>query len=287
MRFATIGLITKPEDERLADTVHALIHYLRTREASVLIDENVGRLVQGWSMQVVSRSVIAERCDLVIVVGGDGTFLNAARSLVDRAVPILGINRGRLGFLVDISPEDMIRHLDDILAGAFREDRRFLLQAELWRGDQLIAQGPAFNDVVVRVSGVVRLIELETLINDRFVNHLRADGLIVATPTGSTAYALSGGGPILYPSLEAIVLVPICPHTLSNRPIVVAATSRIEIVFCRSNQVPAEVSFDGQADFRLKPEDRIRIWRKETALRLIQPQDHDYFEILRAKLRWG
>jgi NAD+ kinase len=285
--FLTIGLITKPGDALLADTARALLNYLHARGVEVLVDQSASLLLRKPRESGVRREEIAARCDLAIVVGGDGTLLHAARSLIDHDVPLLAINRGRLGFLADISPDEMISRLDEILDGRYREERRNLLHARVMRAQQSIAQSDAFNEVVAHVKGSVRMIELEIYINGRFVNTLRADGLIVSTPTGSTAYALSGGGPILYPSLEAIVLVPICPHTLTNRPIVVDAASRIEVALCEHNTVPAGASFDGQADVDLVAEDRIVIERKAPKLRLIQPHDHDYFEILRAKLRWG
>jgi NAD+ kinase len=286
-RFSTIGLITKPGDALLADTVRALLDYLHARRLNVLIDQSAGALLQDKGKSSVRREEIARCCDLAIVVGGDGTMLHAARSLIDYDVPLLAINRGRLGFLADISPDDMIARLDEILAGHYKEERRYLLHATVIRVNQNIAESDAINEVVTHVKGSVRMIEVEIYINNRFVNTLRADGLIVSTPTGSTAYALSGGGPILYPSMEAVVLVPICPHTLSNRPIVVDADSHIEVILCRHNTSPARASFDGQADVDLIPNDRISIERKASTLRLIQPQDHDYFQILRAKLRWG
>jgi NAD+ kinase len=285
--FNAIGLITKPSDMLLGDTVRALLAYLRARGHEVLVDQSAGPLLRHTGLNSVSRDEIARRCDLAIVVGGDGTLLHAARSLIDYEVPLLGINRGRLGFLADISPDDMLSRLDEILGGRYKEDHRHLLHASVQRAGKITAQSDAFNEVVAHVKGSVRMIELEIYIDGRFVNTLRADGLIVSTPTGSTAYALSGGGPILYPSLEAIVLVPICPHTLTNRPIVVDANSRIEVVLCRENTTPAGASFDGQGDLDLMPNDKICIVRKEPRLRLIQPQDHNYFQILRAKLRWG
>lgn len=285
--FRTIGVITKPGDALLTDTVRALLDYLHARGLEVLVDQNAAVLLQHAESRGVRREEIASRCDLAIVVGGDGTLLHAARSLIDYDVPLLAINRGRLGFLADISPDDMVSRLNEILAGRYKEERRYLLHASVVREDKSIAQSDAFNEVVAHVRGSVRMIELEIYIDGRFVNTLRSDGLIVSTPTGSTAYALSGGGPILYPSLQAIVLVPICPHTLTNRPIVVDAASRIEVVSCRHNTTPARASFDGQADVDLIPDDRILIERKRPTLRLVQPEDHDYFQILRAKLRWG
>jgi NAD+ kinase len=285
--FSTIGLITKPEDARLADTVHSLVNYLKSKSLEIIVDQGAAVLLQDPGLVGRTRQDMARHCDLIIVVGGDGTLLHAARSLVSSQVPMLGINRGRLGFLVDVSPDDISATLDEILAGRYKEEYRFLLHAEVVRDGIVIAQSEAFNDVVVHVRNVVRMIELDTYVDGRYLNTQRADGLIVATPTGSTAYALSGGGPILHPSLNAIVLVPVCPHTLSNRPIVVDAESRIEIRVCERNNPPARVSFDGQANVKLLPKDCIKIRRQSNLLRLIQPVDHDYFNILRAKLRWS
>jgi len=285
--FHTIGLITKPDDAQLTDTARGLLEYLRTRGAEVLVDESAGGVLRQAAEIGVGRDEIARRCDLAIVVGGDGTLLHAARSLVDHGVPLLAINRGRLGFLADILPEDMYTRLDEILAGRYKEERRYLLRARVTRDGETITESDAINEVVVHVQGSIRIIELEIYIDGHPVNTLRADGLIVATPTGSTAYALSGGGPIVHPSLEAIVLVPICPHTLTNRPIVIDAASRIEVVVCRQNDNRARASFDGQDNCDLIPNDRVCIARKTSTFRLIQPLDHDYFQVLRAKLRWG
>ena len=285
--FNTIGIIAKQGDPRLAQTLGALLQHLERRRVEVLLDESTSPLLAGRDDATVSRSALAERCDLAIVVGGDGTLLSAARSLADAEVPLLGVNLGRLGFLVDVSPEEMVTRLDEILEGNYIEAPRFLLHAQIQRDEQIIGQSDALNDVVLHIRDVVRMIEFETYIDGHFVNTQRADGLVVSTPTGSTAYALSGGGPILHPSLSAVVLVPICPHTLSHRPIVVQGDSRIEILLCAHNQASAQVAFDGQASIDLEPQDRILIQRKPRELRLIHPQGYDYFHILRAKLRWG
>ncbi len=287
LNFNTIGLITKPCDHRLEDTVRTLIDYLHSKSLDVIVDASATDLLRDTGIITHSRETIAQQCDLAIIVGGDGTFLHAARSLAVSGVPLLGINRGRLGFLVDISPDEMASQLDEILQGKYNQEHRFLLHAKVIRGNEIIAQNDALNDVVVHVREVVRMIELETYIDGVFLNTLRADGLIVATPTGSTAYALSGGGPIVHPTLEAMVLVPVCPHTLTNRPIVIDAKSQIEIILCQQNNPPARASFDGQANIDLMPNDRICISRQAHRLHIIQPQEHDYFEILRAKLRWS
>ena len=285
--FHTIGGITKRSDPRLADTLQTLLEFLASRALTVLLDESAAPLLADRDYATVSRDALARQADLAIVIGGDGTLLNAGRTLADADVPVLGINLGRLGFLVDVSPEEMTSRLEEILGGDYVEAPRFLLDAEVVRGDTTIGRAVALNDVVLHVRDVVRMIEFDTYIDGHFVNTQRADGLVVSTPTGSTAYALSGGGPILHPGLDALVLVPVCPHTLSHRPIVVTGDSRIEVRVCAHNKDPAQVSFDGQANLDLMPEDRIRITRKATPLRLLHPKGYDYFHILRAKLRWG
>lgn len=283
----TVGLITKPDDPQLRDTVRILLAYLEGRRLEILVDQSAANLLQETGLVTHPRSRIAQRCDVAIVVGGDGTLLYAARSLFDANVPLIGINRGRLGFLVDINPEEMITRLDEIFSGRLQEDQRLLFRGEVIREERVIKGDHALNDIVVHVNEVVRMLEFDTFIDGHYVYTQRADGLIISTPTGSTAYALSGGGPILHPNLQALALVPICPHTLSNRPIVVNAQSVVEVVIAPQNPVPAMISFDGQANTELKPGDRVRITHARHTIRLLQPVNHDYFEILRAKLKWS
>lgn len=225
--------------------------------------------------------------DLAIVVGGDGTLLNAARKLAPQGVPIVGINMGRLGFLVDVSPDDLLVSVQDILEGNYISEQRLMLHGEVLRQDKLIAEHLAFNDVVVNNQYQARMIEFNTHADDRYINHERADGIVVATPTGSTAYALSSGGPILHPSLEALALVPICPHTLNHRPLVIDAGSTVTIAIDPECTVEAQVSFDGQVNCSLLAGDRVRICRSETRVQLLHPQGYEFYDILREKLRWG
>ncbi|MDH5423903.1 MAG: NAD(+) kinase [Gammaproteobacteria bacterium] len=281
----TIGLIVKNSEQTVADTFHRLRNYLSDKQFTVLLDESVAELVTDKA--VVDRQTLGQSCQLAIVIGGDGTLLNAARSLADHNTPILGINLGRLGFLVDVSPHDMFNVIDQVLAGHYKDERRFLLQATVTRGTQRVMHSCAFNDIVVHVRDVARMIDYSTYINDVFVNEQRADGLVVSTPTGSTAYALSSGGPLLHPSLEAITLVPICPHTLSNRPLVIGSDSKVEIVINENNRNTPQISLDGQSNFDLQAGDKIIIERKENDVHLIHPEFYDYFQILRAKLRWS
>lgn len=286
-QFKNIGLIGKYADPTVGDTLTTLRDYLKSRDLNILLDEGTGAVWPEHGLETASREEIGTRCDMAIVVGGDGTLLNAARSLSCYDIAICGINLGWLGFLTDISPEEMQSELDDILNGHYEEEERFLLHCTILRGGEHINESEAFNDVVIHKWDVARMIEVDTYINGTFVNTTRSDGLIVSTPTGSTAYALSGGGPLLYPTLKAITLVPICPHTLSNRPIVVDSDSTIEIVVKGKADSHAQVTCDGQINLGLVCGDRIIIRRNPHSIRLLHPADHDYFHILREKLGWG
>jgi len=284
--FTHIGLIGKSEDSNVSTTLRALTGYLEQREVEILLDGTLADILPDSPHAVVDRDTLASSCDLVIVVGGDGTLLNAARSLAEPGVAVLGVNLGRLGFLVDVSPEDMPVQLDKILSGQFSEEQRTLLHMTVIRDGEIISQSSALNDIVVHKKNIARMIELDTYIDGHFLNTNRSDGLIVSTPTGSTAYALSGGGPILHPRLEAITLVPICPHTLSNRPIVIDDDSVIEIII-HTGTPEATVSCDGQVDQSLEADDLITVRKHNHALRLLHPPGHDYFAVLREKLRWS
>ncbi len=225
--------------------------------------------------------------DLAIVVGGDGTLLHIARNIASQNIPLVGINLGRLGFLVDIAREDMEKILSEILQGSYQQEVRILLSASLSRAGKIIHQAEAFNDVVVSKGELARLIEFETLVDGTHVNTARADGIIVATPTGSTAYALSANGPILAPELEAITLVPICPHTLSFRPLVIDSKSSVCIRMLDSGQDNSYLSFDGQSAVRLQDGDVVDIKMAEHRVKLLRPVKHSHFDVLRAKLGWG
>ncbi len=294
--FSAVGIIGKHGDPGVGATLERLAAYLKQRQLRVIMDEGTARslpqeslrkLEQDPTLETGDRASIGCHCDLAVVVGGDGTLLNAARSLVAFDVPLVGINLGHLGFLTDISPEDMLECLDEILAGRYESEKRTLLEAAIHREGELISHSDAFNDVVVHKWNVARMIQLEVYLDGVFVSRLRADGLIVSTPTGSTAYALSAGGPILDPQLAALVLVPVCPHTMSNRPLVVEDDKCIEVVVCDNKHDSAQVTCDGQITFGLMTGDRIRVRRKEQAIRLIHPADHNHYELLRAKLHWA
>ncbi len=285
--FRVVGLFGKHSDPNVADTLAALRDRLRSHALDVLVDEQTATVLPDADVPIASRDHLGEACDLIIVVGGDGTLLEAARTFADAGVPLLGVNLGRLGFLVDVSPDTMADALERILAGNYTMEERFLLESRVLRGGREVSQGHAFNDVVVHKWQVARMIEFDTYIDGVFVNDHRSDGLIVSTPTGSTAYALSGGGPVVQPHLEALVLVPICPHALSNRPLVVDSASEIEIVMRAGKHVEARITCDGDVNYALVAGDRVRIRRKERKVRLVHPPDYNYFGILRAKLLWG
>ncbi|MBI5040690.1 MAG: NAD(+) kinase [Gammaproteobacteria bacterium] len=285
--FQRIGLISKYGATTVGATLRRLIEYLQARGREIILDSSAAEHVPDTRLSCVERQALAARCDLVIVVGGDGTILNAGRSLADAGVPLVGVNLGRLGFLADVSPDLMTDQLDQILTGEYAQEERALLHATVQRDGETLSTSDALNDVVIHKWDVARMIELEVRIDERLLNTQRSDGLIVATPTGSTAYALSGGGPILHPSLDAMVLVPICPHSLNNRPIVINETSTVEITVHAGDYTQAQLSCDGQVNVALLPGDRVSIRKKTHALKLIHPPGYDYYEILRRKFGWG
>lgn len=283
----TVGLFGKFQDDSVAEHLAHLADFLRERRLNILIDENTASLVK----QPIARSrpfpAIGREIDLAIVIGGDGTMLNIARALAAHRVPLIGVNLGRLGFLTDIPGNHMEAEIGKILDGDYEIEDRLLLQAELKRNGDTIHSAVAFNDIIVTKGEIARLIEYETHLDGEFVNSARGDGIIVATPTGSTAYAMSAGGPILHPTLPAIAVVPICPHTLSNRPIVVSSESTIEIVMSSPTDQRATVTCDGQVNYPLKKGDRIYVHRAEQSVQLLHPSGRNHYDVMRAKLHWG
>jgi NAD+ kinase len=268
------------------DILVRLCDFLGQKDCTVMPEKSCAGAL-GEEIYPLYKFEELQDADLAIVIGGDGTLLNAARNLAPYGVPIVGINMGRLGFLVDVSPDDLLGSLQEILQGNYISERRLMLRAEVLRENMLVAEHLAFNDVVVNNQYQARMIEFNTHADDHYVNHERADGIVIATPTGSTAYALSSGGPILHPSLEAIALVPICPHTLNHRPLVIDAGVTITVTIDPECTVEAQVSFDGQANYSLQACDRVRVRRSETRVQLLHPQGYEFYDILRAKLRWG
>lgn len=260
-----------------------LAAHLGAHGMDVWIEKHTAQHAQISRYQIIALQDIGATADLAIVMGGDGTMLSVARSLIDADVPLVGINRGRFGFLTDLRAEDMLSEIDKILAGDFIREPRMLLATQVVRNGQVVHSSHALNDVVIK-SGL-RLIELEVNIDTKFVYRQRSDGLILSTPTGTTAYALSAGGPILHPNLEAISLVPICPHTLSNRPIAVNSSSVIEVTVMHFSE--AQLSMDGQMQNALEIGDKIVIRRAEKNIHLLHPGSYCYFDMLRNKLNWG
>lgn len=285
--FSTVGLIGKYDDPGVTPTVTALAAHLSRRGLCVVVDAESNRYLASESYPSCKRDRIAARCDLVVVVGGDGTLLNAGRSVARRGVPIVGINLGRLGFMVDVLPEQMCDVFDEILDGQYVVEERIMLESEVRQGTRTLGKFHSVNDVVVRNMEFLRMLEFDSYMNGGFISHHRADGIIIATPTGSTAYALSGGGPVLYPALDAMAMVPICPHTLSDRPIVVDGGAEIEVAIAHDNTTPALATFDGQNNQTLGGGDRVSVRRADFRLKLIHPLSYDYFNILRNKLHWG
>ncbi len=285
--FKRIGLITNSGVKAIQTTLSEVIEYFADREEVVILDTCCASLLENLTLDVYEANELGLHCDLVIAIGGDGTMLMASHILCDFNVPLLGINLGHVGFLADIPADDIAPNLDEILKGHYVEDVRFLLWGEVYRNGQCIFADYAFNDIVIQKWNVARLIELETYINDAFVHTHRSDGMIISTPTGSTAYALASGGPVVHPSLDALLLVPICPHSLTNRPIVVDGSSRIEVVISTREVDQARLTFDGDIKVELATGDRVQIVKKNKEIRLIHPPAHDQFHILREKLHWS
>jgi NAD+ kinase len=285
--FTRIGLMARLKQPEVVETVRRLAEFLSGGRYQVLVEQETADQLPDNKINACDFELFATNIDLAIVVGGDGSMLRAARDLADYDVPILGVNRGRLGFLTDILPEEIEQRVCSVLAGEYVESNRFLLQTTISRNDQIIGTGSALNDVVLHPGQSVRMMEFELYIGGKFVNSQRSDGLIVATPTGSTAYALSGGGPILDPALDAIVVVPMNPHTLSSRPIVVHGNNDIVIRVGSRNELFPYVTCDGQNHVETEPGDVIDISKRPGEIRFIHPADHNFYQICRTKLGWG
>jgi len=283
-QFTQVGVVYRDEDAATLAALQRLREFLAAQKVTVS-EAVIGPHPADNNLQIAITAEL-ELADLVIVLGGDGSMLAAARAFSQLEIPLLCINLGRLGFLADIPLHDMEQVLTEIFAGNLIEEQRLLLKMEIWSDGEVIATEPAFNDVVLHKLESLRMVEFETFINDRSVHKQRADGMIVSTPTGSTAYSLSTGGPIADPSLEAILLVPVSPHAMTIRPMVVPANSRVEIRLIAPTTV-ARVSYDGQGNVKLAAGDLLRITASDHRVRLIHPANYDYFELLRAKLHWG
>ena len=283
--FSRAGLIVKFNDESVANTLSDVIASLEALGIETVLENSTRGLIK--SRHTVPLSEIAQTCDLAVVIGGDGTLLSAARALVDYHVPIVGINRGRLGFLVDVSPGGGLDQLTQILKGQHIEEKRALLQTRILRDGNSVADSYAFNDTVIRVRDRLQIMDFDIIIDDVLVTHQRADGLIIATPSGSTAYSLSNGGPIVGPTIDALVVQPICAHTLTSRPLMVDADSTIRVHLWDDEVTKAQVVCDGQIYMDAILGDMIEIKRNVNRVLLLHPENYDYHRMLREKLNWG
>lgn len=286
-QFATIGIFAKKNDDNVSRTLNTLIQDLLGRGKQVLLETEYA--TDRDDVDRCPHDQMGRACDLVVVIGGDGTLLDAGRAVASSNTPLLGINLGRLGFMVDVLPADMKTTLDDVFAGHFVAETRLMIEARLRRAGEALNDSPctAINECVIRNQAFARVLDFDTYMNGAFISHHRADGMVVATPTGSTAYALSGGGPVLHPGLSALALVPICPHTLSDRPLIVDAHHEIEVQVARTLDGAALFTSDGQITQPLGAGDSVHIRRSPDDLHLIHPSGYDYFNILRNKLQWG
>jgi NAD+ kinase len=290
--FSTIGLIGHLNNERAVYSIKVLIRFLQARGKRFVLEAETAALICDASMvkaaqRIMDMDTMGQACDLVIVVGGDGSLLRGARALAKYKVPLLGVNRGRLGFLTDITPEHIEEKVDEVLSGDYIAESRFLLDMELVRKGEIIATADAFNDLVLHPGQFIHMLQFEIWVDGVFVTSQRSDGVIVSTPTGSTAYSLSGGGPLLHPTLDAIVVVPMNPHTLSSRPIVVAGDSEIIVIVGEHNRAEPMVTCDGHSHVDVQTGDEIRIRKKPQLLQLLHPKDYNFYERCRSKLGWG
>ena len=286
--FKKIVLISSNYTRVITDTLQSVVNLLEKRSIEVFLDEKCSELLPESTHKKVNTSNFNDnKYDLAIAIGGDGTILKAAHIVANHDIPLLGINRGRLGFLADIPSNSVEPMLEKILDGEFNEDDRFQLHCELYRNEKLFIEHDAFNEVIIQKGDIGKLIEFQTKVDGVYVHSQRGDGMIVASPTGSTAYALAGGGPIIHPKLDALLLVPICPHTLSNRPIVIDGNSRVELIMKESKIEHGSLTCDGEIICDLLEADRVLIFKKDKKIRLIHPLNYDHYSVLRAKLAWG
>jgi len=284
VKFQKVAVVGRHDDSRVSEPMTLLITHLTKAGVAVVTAED---MALDLPVERVKKSELANHADLVIAIGGDGTMLYAGGIVASSGVPLFGINHGRLGFLADVTPDDMIASVDHVLGGEYTVEERLLLDARLSMADGQTISATAFNDVVLQRHGTGRMVDFEASVAGQFVNTHSGDGLIVATPTGSTAYALSCGGPIIEPQLDAVVIVPICPHTLTDRPIVIAAGQEIEIRLLEREDTQADISVDGHALGAIQPDDKLTINAAEKRIHLIHPPGYDFYGILRSKLLWG
>ncbi len=285
--FKTVGLMTHYRSQGVLETLQSLEKLLIQRNIHIVLEEQTASFLAEKGFPVSHGKEFGHDCDLIISIGGDGSFLNAAHCAMNYDIPILGVNRGTLGFLADIQPHQLEEKLDQVLAGEFSEEKRFVFQTQVMENNQPTFVEQAINDVVLKQGNIPNMLEFEIFIDDESVCLENADGLIIATPTGSTAYALSGGGPILHPTLDALVLLPMFSHTLSSRPIVVSAHSKVSVHVTGNNQSSPTLRCDGKSETLIPPGQHFTITQSPQALRLIHPNSYNYYQSLRDKLGWG
>jgi NAD+ kinase len=285
--FSTVGLICRRNSPELHDTVTAVHDVLARRGVAVVVEDATAGMLNGAGAQGTTREALARNCDLIIVVGGDGSLLGVGRDLAQWGTPVLGVNRGGLGFLADIAPDQLDAKLAAVLDGHYLVEDHFLLDARIERKGEVLEQSTALNDVVVHLGALSRMMEFSLWVNGEFVYDQRSDGLIIASPTGSTAYSLSAGGPIMHPQLDAIVIVPMFPHTLTSRPLVVPGASEIAVVIGDAGPAEARVSCDSQVDFTLRQGDEVRVRKYGAPLKLVYARGHSFYESCRSKLDWA
>lgn len=287
-QFNRVGVVGRLEgNAQSIDTLKHLIDYLESKAIEIVLEAHVSYVLPGHGLEVYCHEDLGNQCDLAIVVGGDGSMLTAARALAKHHVPVVGINRGGLGFLTDIAPDELEPRLDDVFVGNYEIEARFMLEGDICRDGQSLNNGHALNDIVFSAGSSGRMMEFELYIDDHFVYSQRSNGLIISTPTGSTAYALSGGGPIMHPSLDAVVLVPMFPHTLTGRPIVVDGNSDIKIIPGNLHDTHAMLSCDGHLNFAIEGDEVIHVGKMADRLQLIHPLPNNFYETCRRKLGWG
>lgn len=279
------GIICKPLKDAVAAMVPGLVAWLQQHHVEVLVDEETAACAD-CHVRALPRSSLADKIDLLIVLGGDGTLLSAARALKGHKVPILAVNLGGLGFLTSVTREELYPVLERVLEGRHEISQRMMLNAQLIRNGAPAEQQVALNDAVINKAALARMLDFDVYVDGAQIGRYRADGIIIATPTGSTAYSLAAGGPILHPHLDAFVITPICPHMLTNRPLVIPDTSRVEIDIAAAEE-PVYLTLDGQVGFQLQPEDRVGISKSESRVYFVQSPQKTYYEVLRSKLRWG
>ena len=288
-QIKTVGVIVKPNHAEAWETACELSEWLEKRNISLIGKPycESGKVDPAYcDIETLELDQFNAEADLIVVLGGDGTMLSTARLIADEEVLVLGINYGSLGYLTEFRIEEMFPTLEAIFEGRYEIDRRVMLHVDHWRDGELLSKGRVLNDVVINKAALARIIEIDVNLNGLFVNSFRADGLIVSSPTGSTAYNLSAGGPIVYPSMNAMVLTPICPFTLTNRPIVLPDTAEIELILKNENE-GVVLTLDGQTGYQMKVHDKVIIRKSRTTFNLVQPPNRNYFDVLRNKLKWG